>query len=484
MQFNSYIFLLLFLPLSVTGYFLLHKTGRPQLAKGYLLGMSLWFYAFFHWTYFLLMVGSVCVNFALSRAMHRLKGKGLRKTLLLLGLAANIGALGYFKYTDFFIANANALFGTNTPLMHIVLPLGISFYTFQQLGFLVDSYREKVPPYGFLDYALFVSFFPQLVAGPIVLHSEIAPQFADPEKSRPQADNLLRGLYALAFGLAKKVLLADTLGRYVNAAYGSIPALNSTEAFFAMLAYMLQIYFDFAGYCDIATGAALLFNIQLPVNFRSPYRAATIAGFWERWHITLTRFLTTYVYFPLGGSRKGVARACLNTLIVFTLSGFWHGAGWTYILFGVAYGVMMVGCRLLKKPLARTPGWVIYPITFLLNLFNISLFRASTLADAGQLWQRLFAWDFRPLSAELCQTVMITEFDVVQNILLRQVLPSWLPLVLLCAFGLYAATGMKNMEERLSAFRPTGGRAFVAVVLLCWSILSLSGESTFLYFNF
>ncbi|MDO4740309.1 MAG: MBOAT family O-acyltransferase [Eubacteriales bacterium] len=484
MQFNSYIFLLLFLPLSVTGYFLLHRLRRPTLAKAYLLGMSLWFYGFFNWTYFLIMGASIGVNFGMNRIMSRTKAPAVRRAAFWTGMLLNIGILFYFKYTDFFISNINAVLGSEIPLLHLVLPLGISFYTFQQLGYMIDSYKGKAPDYNFLDYALFVSFFPQLVAGPIVLHSEIAPQFADEKKHRLNWDNVLRGLYALGFGLAKKVLLADTLGLAVNWAYANIPALNSTSALLAMLCYMLQIYLDFSGYCDIATGAALLFNIELPVNFRSPYRACTIAGFWERWHITLTRFFTTYVYIPLGGSRKGVARACLNTMIVFTISGFWHGAGWTYILFGMAYGLMLVGCRIWKKQIARTREWILYPITFVLNLFNISLFRASSLGDALLLWKQVFRFDFGPVAREMSQSVLITEFDLLMNKVLPNLLPQWLPLVALAAFCMYASTGMKNVHERLAVFRPTPGRALVAVALIGWSVLSLSGVTTFLYFNF
>ncbi|MBQ4085581.1 MAG: MBOAT family protein [Clostridia bacterium] len=484
MQFNSYIFLLLFLPLSVCGYFLFHRLRRPALAKAYLLGMSLWFYGFFNWQYFLIMAASICVNYAMNKVMSRSKTPSVRKAAFITGMALNIGILLYFKYTDFFISNINAVLGTQIPLLRLVLPLGISFYTFQQLGYMIDSYKGKVPDYSFLDYALFVSFFPQLVAGPIVLHSEIAPQFADEKKHRLNWDNMLRGLYALGFGLAKKVLLADTLGLAVNWAYASIPSLNSTSALLAMLCYMLQIYLDFSGYCDIATGAALMFNIELPVNFKSPYRAATIAGFWERWHITLTRFFTTYVYIPLGGSRRGVARACLNTMIVFTISGFWHGAGWTYILFGIAYGLMLVGCRIWKKQIAKTPAWVLYPITFLLNLFNISMFRANTIGDAVQLWKQVFRFDFGAVAPAMSQSVLITEFDVLLNNIFSGALPQWLPLVALAAFCMYASTGMKNVHERLAVFKPTFGRALVAVTLIGWSVLSLSGVTTFLYFNF
>ncbi len=485
MLFNSYIFLLLFLPLTVGGYFLLHKLEKHSLAKAYLLGMSLWFYGFFNWWYLLLIGGSVVFNFAMNRLMRPRRAPALRKAAFAAGLIANLGVLFYFKYYDFFIGNINGILGTHLRLLHLVLPLGISFYTFQQLSYMADSYRGKVPDYGFLDYALFVAFFPQLVAGPIVLHSEIVPQFADEKNARPNAENMLKGLYALGFGLAKKVLIADTIGGAVNVAYATIPQLNSTSALAAMLGYMLQIYFDFSGYCDIAAGCALLFNIELPVNFNSPFRASTIAGFWERWHITLTRFFTTYVYIPLGGSRRGVARACLNTMIVFSLSGLWHGAGWTYILFGMAYGLMLVFCRLFKKQIKATPAWILWPITFLLNLFNISMFRADTVPDAVLLWKRVFAFDFGRVSAAMSQAVMKTEFDLLMNnVLAFAKLPEWLPLALLLAFAMFASVGLKNVHERLERFRPTKGAALVAVVLIAWSVLSLSGVTTFLYFNF
>lgn len=470
----------------VAGYFTLHRFKKHTAAKIYLLGMSLWFYGFFEWRYLLIMGASITVNYLMNRIMTRSEKQPVRRAAFIFGMALNIGLLGWFKYTDFFISNINALFGTDIRLLRLVLPLGISFYTFQQLSYMIDSWHRKVPDYGFLDYALFVAFFPQLVAGPIVLHSEIVPQFADEKKYKINSDNVLRGLYALGFGLAKKVLLADVLGGAVDWAYGNIAGLNSTSALLAMLCYTLQIYLDFSGYCDIATGCALLFNIELPVNFNSPLRAPTIAGFWERWHITLTRFFTTYVYIPLGGSRKGVARACLNTMIVFTISGFWHGAGWTYVLFGMAYGLMLVFCRLFKKQIKATPAWILWPITFILNLFNISMFRADTVADAWLLWTRVFRFDFGAVASGMCQGILRMEIDMVFNKLIAAFvsLPEWLPLTLLAAFCMFASTGMKNVNERLKTFRPGFGTCAVTVILLVWSVLSLSGVTTFLYFNF
>ena len=253
MLFNSYIFVLLFLPLSVAGYFLLNRRNT-RLATAYLLGMSLWFYAYFNVAYLPLIVGSILVNFSLNKLMRRFTAKNARKAVMLAGVAINIGVLFYYKYYDFFATNVNSLFGTHWTLLNLVLPLGISFFTFQQVSYMIDSYKGEVPDYPLLDYALFVTFFPQLIAGPIVLHKEIVPQFMDKSKRRFQWENFSRGLYAFALGMAKKVLLADVFGIAVNYAFGNPAALNSTNALIGAVGYIFQMYFDFSGYGDMAVG--------------------------------------------------------------------------------------------------------------------------------------------------------------------------------------------------------------------------------------
>ncbi|MBQ9009708.1 MAG: MBOAT family protein, partial [Clostridia bacterium] len=320
MLFNSYIFILAFLPLTLAVYFLLGRLPEKySYNKIFLVLASFVFYGYNHPGYVPIIVGSILINYLLSQQMLNSNRKALRLTLLLIGIFGNLGVLFLFKYHDFFAENLNRAFSLKLALNHWVLPLGISFFTFQQLSYVIDSYTHKVPKYQFLDYALFVTFFPQLIAGPIVLHSEIVPQFADPKNRHFQSESFAPGLFAFARGLFKKVIVADTFAVAVNAGFASAHSLNTPEAWFVALGYTLQLYFDFSGYCDMATGIGLMFNIRIPMNFNSPYKSLNIREFWQRWHITLSRFLTNYIYYPLGGSRKGLPRTCLNLLVVFLI---------------------------------------------------------------------------------------------------------------------------------------------------------------------
>lgn len=259
-----------------------------------------------------------------------------RKMIFLIGLIFNLGLLGYFKYMDFFIENVNLIFKTDFTLRNILLPLGISFFTFQQISFITDVYKARGGiTYSFLEYAVYVTYFPQLVAGPIVTHDMLVPQLQDENRKHINFDYMSKGIALFTLGLAKKVLFADIFGNYVNLAYRDVYGLNTLTAFFAMLAYTFQIYFDFSGYSDMAIGLGWMMNIDLPVNFDSPYKALSVTEFWRRWHMTLTAFFTKYVYIPLGGNRKGTIRTYINIFIVFLFSGLWHGAGWTFVLWGV-----------------------------------------------------------------------------------------------------------------------------------------------------
>ncbi len=366
MLFNSYVFLLLFLPVTWLLYFGLNRRGKYRMATGGLLAASFVFYGYQDWRLCLLLAASILANYTFHLALTGRERRGLyRKLLLAGGLGGNLCLLFYFKYLNFAIENINALTGGGIALRNVALPLGISFYTFQQVSFVIDSYRGEIKRYRFLEYALFVAFFPQLVAGPIVLHSEMIPQFADPEKRKVNYSNLLSGMEYLILGLAKKVLLADTFGKMSDAGFAdSVRGLSSLSAVAVILAYTLEIYFDFSGYCDMAMGIGKLFNIDLPVNFYSPYKAANIAEFWKRWHITLTRFLTKYIYIPLGGSRVGKWKTYRNVMIVFAVSGLWHGADWSFVLWGILHGLMMVLYRMEQKKADRLPAWFTRLLTF------------------------------------------------------------------------------------------------------------------------
>ena len=289
MLFNSYIFVLVFLPLCMIGYFGCSHFGKGTYGQVFLLGMSLWFYGYFHVEYLFIIVFSILCNYGFYVLLGRSSGSGRRKRLLAGALVLDVGILFYYKYFNFFLENVNGIFGRNFALTSILLPLGISFFTFQQLSFVIDAYKGEVPAYRFLDYACFVTYFPQLIAGPIVTHDELIPQFMDEERKRFRWDNFVRGIYLFVLGLSKKVLIADTFGNGVNWGFANIGELDSTNGFLVMLFYTIQIYFDFSGYCDMAVGLGRMMNLELPLNFHSPYRAASITEFWDRWHMTLTR---------------------------------------------------------------------------------------------------------------------------------------------------------------------------------------------------
>ena len=292
MLFNSYLFILIFMPLCLIGYFGLNRLNQKKLAMIYLLGMSLWFYGYFNPKYLVIISISIMANYLLYQIMMRVGGRMLRRMIFISGIAANIALLVYFKYTDFFISTVNSIADTDFSLLHITLPLGISFFTFQQISFLVDTYRKEVPVYDFVEYACFVTYFPQLIAGPIVTHDELIPQFRDNTKKHLNWENFSKGMYLFVLGLAKKVLVADTFGKVANIGFADVSALDSTNAIITMLSYTFQLYFDFSGYCDMAIGLGKMMNIDLPLNFNSPYKALTIVDFWKRWHMTLTRFFT------------------------------------------------------------------------------------------------------------------------------------------------------------------------------------------------
>lgn len=487
MLFNSYIFIFLFFPLVLLGYYGLNHAGRYKAALIFLTLMSFWFYGYQNIYYLPILIFSILFNYAITSAMSRFSAAKWRRLCLYAGFAFNIGILFYFKYYDFFLRNLNMVFKTELPLLHLLLPLGISFYTFQQLSYVIDSYRGECEGYGFVEYAAYVSYFPQLIAGPIVYHSELIPQFRDIARKKPDFHNMSKGLYAFSLGLAKKVLLADTFSRMVNAGYDNISSLNTSSALLVMLGYSLQIYFDFSGYCDMAYGIGYLMNIRLPRNFNSPYRSQSVSEFWDRWHMTLTRFFTRYVYIPLGGNRKGQARTYLNVMAVFLVSGLWHGANWTFILWGVLHGAVTVGERMAGKLRLRLPQLVRVIFTFTFVTFAWSLFRADSLTDACLLWKQLFTGGFgpvyEPVTAAFQETV---EMSFLYHAGLGAYMTRfpWLLPALFTAACLGCCFYLPNTQDKTERLKLTVPKMLVVVLLMLWSILSLSEISEFLYFNF
>lgn len=483
MQFNSYIFILLFLPLSVIGYFALNRLNY-KIAQVYLLGMSLWFYGYFNLSYLAIMCSSILFNYLFSKFLGREKETG-KKFVLTVAVLFNIGLIFYFKYYDFFIGSVNAVFHTDFVLKNILLPLGISFFTFQQLSYVIDSYSGHTRGYGFIEYALFVSFFPQLVAGPIVLHNELVPQFRDTSKKKPDADNLVRGISLFILGLAKKVLIADTFGRVVSWGYSNIDAATSFDLILATFSYTFQIYFDFSGYSDMATGIASLFNFTLPMNFNSPYKGLDINDFWRRWHMTLTRFLRTYIYFPLGGSRKGKFRTYLNIMVVFLASGIWHGANWTFILWGLLHGLACVIDRIIHKAYVKIPKIIRWLITFLLVDLLWILFRADSVSQWVLILKKIFTPAGISVTPELYEAAALPEISYLLGKGPLYHLTTGRPWIFLTAMFLLSLAlciGFHNNYERKTS---TSVVSMIGIsVLFIWCLISLGSVSVFLYFNF
>ncbi len=480
MLFNSYIFILAFLPICLIGWYTLNHFKLYSIAQVFLLGMSLWFYGYFNVSYLLIIIVSVCLNYI----VYLLLDKYHKKSLMVLGVLANLGILMYFKYMDFFISNINMAFHKDIALLNIALPLGISFFTFQQVSFVVDAYKGEVPKYNFLHYACFVTYFPQLIAGPIVTHDELVPQFLDEKKKHIDWENMSKGMYIFALGLGKKVLIADVFGVGVDWGYSNLADLDSITAFLVMLGYTIQIYFDFSGYCDMAIGLGKMMNIDLPLNFNSPYKALTINEFWARWHMTLTRFFTRYVYIPLGGNRKGAARTYLNIFIVFLASGFWHGANWTFIVWGIMHGVFQIITRMFKKGFNKIPKVINWTITFLFVNIAWVFFRADSLTDAVFLIKRIFAFENTGFVSGLYYQFMTTEMNA---ILPHTGIQTFVPGFALLFFYIGAMLIIllsKNAYEKMQSFEPKTRYAVSTALIMVWCIFSFSGVSTFLYFNF
>ncbi|MBX9709881.1 MAG: MBOAT family protein [Xanthobacteraceae bacterium] len=386
MLFNSPEYIFVFLPAAVVIYFYLNAChpGRP--AKIWLVLASLGFYSWWGLIYLPLIVTSIIVNYAVGRTLAQgvMKARA-QKLLLVSGLTFNLGLLGYFKYANFFIDNFDRVTGASAYLAPIILPLAISFFTFQKIGFLVDSYKGETRGYNFLDYALFVTFFPQLIAGPIVHHKQIVPQFADAKNAEFNASNFGIGLCMFGIGLCKKIVIADTFAAYATPGFDGTKVLTFAEAWLTSLSYTFQLYFDFSGYTDMAIGSALLFNIRLPKNFESPYKALDIQDFWRRWHITLSHFLRDYLYIPLGGNRHGDIRTGFNLFLTFLLGGLWHGASWMFVAWGAMHGLAMIVNRIWTKTGLSLPAFAAWLLTFNFVNFAWIFFRAKDLDAAARV---------------------------------------------------------------------------------------------------
>ena len=541
MLFNSYLFIFIFLPIVLIGWFSLNKIKQYKTAEIFLIGMSLWFYAYFNLSYLFIIVGSCLCNFLLSYFINRIEKKqgynsselknnkksnevdyinenltkidsiskkknlGI-KVLGIVGIIINLGILFYYKYFDFFIENVNFIFQKDYNLKHILLPLGISFFTFQQLSYVIDRMKGTAPHYGIIDYLSFVTFFPQLIAGPIVLHSEFIPQFKDLEKRKFNVDNFTDGCVQAILGLGKKVLLADTLALVVNSAYDNRYYFTTWSALLFIVTYAFELYFDFSGYCDIAMGIGKMFNYKIPRNFNYPYRSISMKEFWNHWHITLGRFFVTYVYIPLGGSRKGTKRKMLNYMAVFLFSGLWHGASWNYVMWGFlnGLGVIFNNLRAEKKQVKINPlenncktekvhsqnrkNFVSWACTFGYFLFTLIFFRCETMHDVGIVFKGLLNPVGVKFVVDMAQYMDIPELYIFKRAL-EMIAPQLIRSLYFVAYAIIMVICTlllrgKNAEDIVKEGKYTTGKAIGLAIILIWSVISLSGVSTFLYFNF
>ncbi|MCL1888353.1 MAG: MBOAT family protein [Kiritimatiellaeota bacterium] len=478
MLFCSHVFVFAFLPLVLAGYFAIGRVARAEWTRAWLVLASLVFYAWNRVDYLWIILSSIAVNYACVFVMERgwpwsksgMPPQWQRRLVMWVGVLFNIGLLGWFKYAMFVLENVNDAFGTDYVIRKIILPLGISFFTFQQIACLVDLCKSReTPKYTLLNYTLFVTFFPQLVAGPIVHHHDMMPQFEKRDSVRPDGLNLAAGLHLFAVGLFKKLVIADFVGKWAANGmdkWDRLPELTFWQAWFSVVSYMLQIYFDFSAYSDMAIGLGRMFNIRLPLNFNSPYRARNIKEFWQRWHMTLGSFLMNYLYIPLGGSRRGAARAYANLFLVFLVCGVWHAASWSYVLFGALHGAAMVVHRAWGNRGFRMPVWLAWPLTFVFLAFTYAPARCPKLYQVFRVWRGMFT----PSSFNLQSVAKITQ----------PVDWPWLWLAAVFALAVF----IPNAAGRDKNFRPTLANGVATVLLLAVAVLHVERLSPFLYFNF
>jgi len=503
MLFNSPVYLFLFLPIAILVYHALNTRRLTKLAKIWLVLASLFFYGFWNLSYLALIISSILVNFTIGRLLQSKKqeciadgGKSRRKLILAAGIVFNLGLLGYFKYADFMIENYNWVSGDTIPPLSLVLPLAISFFTFQQIAYLVDSYQADTQEYGFLNYCLFVTFFPQLIAGPIVHHREMMPQFRNKRNAIVNYRNIAMGLFIISLGLVKKIYIADSFAVWANAGFDSQETLNFFQAWGAGLSYTFQLYYDFSGYSDMAIGSALLFNIHLPINFNSPYKATNIRDFWGRWHMTLSRWLRDYIYIPLGGNRFGNLRTLNNLSMTFLLGGLWHGANWTFVAWGASHGAAVYIHRIwasLGLKMNKLPAWF---ITFIFINFSWVLFRADNISDASRIMKGmlgLHGFGINSSSTPLAQVMhyfsaifkditsihpLLIPFDIDRYVVIFGLLALIMPNSLqLSGYDRNSKTSIFSMTYLFLAIQST------IILFALFRILS-SHPSEFLYFNF
>lgn len=525
MLFNSYHFIFLFLPAVLAVYFFLARF-KSEYSIVWLVVASLFFYGWWNPVYLFLIVASMAINYLFGRVLGEAGGYSAvsRRWVLGVGIMLNLVALGYYKYAGFFIETLNSLTTSDFNLEKIILPLAISFFTFQQIAYLVDAYRGITREYRFIHYALFVTFFPQLIAGPIVHHREMLPQFTKLPSLRRNIGNFSIGITIFAIGLFKKAVLADSAARYASPVFDAAATGEPLSFFVAWggaLAYTMQLYFDFSGYSDMAIGGARMFGIKLPLNFHSPYKATTIVEFWRRWHMTLSRFLRDYLYIPLGGNQCGTARRYLNLLLTMLLGGLWHGAGWTFVVWGGLHGFYLIinhawnGAKrylgMGQSGESRSGKAAAWALTFLAVVVGWVFFRSSDFSSAIRMLEGMVGVHGIEIpNAILSRTgalgillqdmgvrsylgggsvLVLTYLWIISLMIIALFLPNTQQLMARYhpALVLYDHGESSRYAIELKVpltWRPTTGWAFAVAIISTCGVLALTSVSEFLYFQF
>ncbi len=486
MLFQSWQFIFAFLPIVYIGYAGFYALGRTNFAKLWLVGGSLFFYGYWKIEYLPILVGSTLFNFSWGLLLQR---EGRKNALLTIGVLVNLGLLFFFKYYDFFIANLNAVAGSSLAAMQLILPLGISFFTFQNIAYLVDTKNGQANERNLLNYAVFLSFFPHQLAGPIMHHKEVMPQFKAPFKPTERAIYL--GLFTFALGLVKKVGIADTFGVWADNAFHQAQVLSLLEAWAGSMSYTLQLYFDFSGYCDMAIGLGLLFNIRMPENFDSPLKSTSIIDFWQRWHMSLTQFIMGYIYMPMIRCFRELTLgvALLVTLVSMTIIGLWHGAAWTFVFFGFYHGMGLVVNNLwrhFKLPCPKALGWI---LTFLFVMIGFVYFRAESFADATAIVAAMFGGSTIVLPVGLVERlpILATSLGAQSGDWFAKLGTLGFKFNLLVAISWGLILLFKNSRQWREVQKLSWGTAYLTslfIVLAINLIVSAANPAKFLYFNF
>lgn len=475
MIFSSYGFIFIFFPVVFTGYWLLQYFSNHLIAKWWLILAAMVFYALGSLTFAPILLITVIFNYFVAHGIiyaREKKNEILPKLLLSLAFIENLGLLFYFKYFNFFLGNVNFVFGTNLPFRDIILPLGISFYTFQILSYVIEVYREKTGNFTFTEFATFVTFFPQLIVGPIVRHNEILPQLRDKSIRRLNKNNIMLGILLFSIGCAKKIILADPMIDFAQNFYNVLGNGNFFESWGAVFSYTFAYYFDFSGYIDMALGLGLFFNIKLPKNFDSPYKARNFSDFWQRWNITVSKFFEDYIFNSIFHFGNGFGKLVLATMVTFLVSGIWHGAGWHFIIWGLANGVLVFCSYLMRLGRKKMPFLCAWALTFFFVLLTRVLFDANNMTQAIAVFKSMF--DLSVLFDEPGTFLAMGVSYFKENYLITA----------LMAVGAGICFFAKNSNEICEKFSPKWQYAVFAGILLSVSLFRMTAVSQFLYFQF